>query len=607
MTLLQPAALWLLGLIPVIILIHLLRASPERKIIPSTHLWRGLRHDPDAARRWRPPPPTLALLLQIMAVGALAVALAGPRMTAPPGRHVVILLDASASMLSTDARPSRFGDAVLRARTLLASLAPTDVATVVRVGPRPAALVTATDPISAQAAIGEARAGGGSAQMREALFLGADLARRSPDRDAELVVYSDGAFADVGDLASLGLPVRFETIGQNGDNRAVTSLTVSRQPGTTGTLTALAQVTNYADRPARATLRLLADDIVQETREIEVPARGRIVSTFAVPTGTRRVAASLGAGDALPADDTTEIAVEAGFARQVLLVSANPVALQRALQAIPDLRVTTVAPDRYDGAAAEIVVLDGVLPERVPRGQLLIVNPPAGRDFLPVEGQLDAVQFSDFDPRHPLLSSVDLSAARLAQATRIQPPTWARVVAEATGGPLILEGQESGRSVVVFGFDPTASGLEKLIAFPLLVSNAVAYLGGGELSPSLRPGRPATLPVAQGVTEVTLEEPDGGRRALPVREGLARIVGLELPGRYTVRERGGGAGEPRSFAVNVADEVESAIAPRPHEAVPAPSNVRTAEIPTPFEPWPALLALGLAALTIEWWRGGQRA
>ena len=145
------------------------------------------------------------------------------------------------------------------------------------------------------------------------------------------------------------------------------------------------------------------------------------------------------------------------------------------------------------------------------------------------------------------------------------------------------------------------------MAFPLPVSHAVAYLGGGELSPSLRPGRPAALPVAQGVTEVTLDEPDGGRRTLPVRDGLARIEGLELPGRYTVRERGVGSSEARMFAVNVADELESAIAPRPHQSVQAPSNVKTAEIPTPFESWPALLALGLAALTIEWWRGGRRA
>jgi len=606
MTFLQPTALWLLGLIPVVVLIHLLRASPERRIVPSAFLWRGLKHDPDAARRWRPPPPTLALLLQILTIAALAVALAFPRLTAPPGRHVVVLLDASASMLATDAQPTRFGAAIGQARMLLAGLSPTDVATIVRVGPRPTTLANAVDPLAAQAALGDAKPGGGAAAMREALFFAADLARRAPDRDAELVVLSDGAFADPGDLAALGVPVSFETIGQNGENRAVTSLSVARQPGATGALTALAQITNYSDRAARVPVRMLADDIQQESRDVDLPARGRVVVTFNVPAGSRRVAAAVGGGDSLPADDSAEVAVEAGFARQVLLVSSNPVVMQRALRAIPDLRVDVVTPDRYHGAGAEIVVLDGVIPERLPRGQMLLVNPPPGRDFLPVKGLLGAVQFSDFDPRHPLLNAVDLSAARLAQAAQIQAPTWARVVAEAPGGPLILEGQESGRSVIVFGFDPAQSGFEKLIGFPLLVSNAVAQLGGGALSPSLPPGRPAILPVAPGVAEVTLDEPDGSRRALPLKDGLARIEGLELPGRYTVRERGSGAGEARMFAVNVADEVESQIAPRPRPAVEAPSAVRTAEIPTPFEPWPLLIGFGLLALSVEWWRAGRR-
>ena len=39
-----------------------------------------------------------------------------PRLTTPPGRHLVIVLDASGSMLATDERPTRFDEAVRRAR-----------------------------------------------------------------------------------------------------------------------------------------------------------------------------------------------------------------------------------------------------------------------------------------------------------------------------------------------------------------------------------------------------------------------------------------------------------------------------------------------------------
>jgi hypothetical protein len=167
-------------------------------------------------------------------------------------------------------------------------------------------------------------------------------------------------------------------------------------------------------------------------------------------------------------------------------------------------------------------------------------------------------------------------------------------------------------------FDPVGSGVDKLIAYPLLISNAIAFLAGGDLTPALPAGRTATLPVRPGVRDVRLELPDGTTRALEVDGTSVRLAGLELPGRYTVRERGGAAGEERTFAINVADEAESQVAPRPWPAIPA-GAVRTAQAsgglpsgglpPLPAtarELWPMLLAVGLALFGAEWWRFGRR-
>jgi len=180
-------------------------------------------------------------------------------------------------------------------------------------------------------------------------------------------------------------------------------------------------------------------------------------------------------------------------------------------------------------------------------------------------------------------------------------------VAEAPAGPLIVEGREAGREVVGLGFEPSASGIDRMIAFPLLVANAVAFLGGGDLAPSLLPGRVATLPVAPGVTQVTLETPSGERRRLPIEQGSVRLDDVEQPGRYTVRESGSGAGEPRIFAVNVADEVESAIAPRERPSISAPSAQAGSGTVTPFEIWPYLVLGALLLLTLEWWRSSRNA
>jgi hypothetical protein len=181
------------------------------------------------------------------------------------------------------------------------------------------------------------------------------------------------------------------------------------------------------------------------------------------------------------------------------------------------------------------------------------------------------------------------------------------VVAEAPAGPLILEGKQDGREVVALGFEPTASGIDRMIAFPLLVANAVSFLGGGDLAPSLLPGRVATLPVAPGVSLVTLETPSGEQRRLPIEQGSARLDDVEMPGRYIVRETGPAAGDPRVFAVNIADDVESAIAPKERPPIAGPAASGSGAGVTPLQIWPYLVMGALALLILEWWRSGRHA
>jgi hypothetical protein len=235
MTFLYPAAFWLLALIPVVFILHLLRASADRRLIPSVFLWRDLGRDPEVARRWRPPRLTLVLLLQLLAIAAAALALSSPRVTAPPGRHLVLVIDASGSMLANDEPTSRFDEAIRRARGLLAKLGPTDVVSIVRAGPHPQTIATTVEPLTAQAKLADVHPGGGQAAMREALFVGSDIARRSGDRATEMVVETDGAFVDPGDLSGLGVATRFDTVGKQSANRAITGLSVARQPGGTET------------------------------------------------------------------------------------------------------------------------------------------------------------------------------------------------------------------------------------------------------------------------------------------------------------------------------------------------------------------------------------
>jgi hypothetical protein len=155
--------------------------------------------------------------------------------------------------------------------------------------------------------------------------------------------------------------------------------------------------------------------------------------------------------------------------------------LRRAVESVPSLHIRTADATR----PADLSVLAGVLPGQLPPGPLLLVDPPA------TSARLLGVGLGSGDrvhPSHPLLQGLDLVALQAQTPSISGVPGWAHVVLGTQQGPLLMEGRLEGHAVVSMTFDPTVSGLEKSLAFPLLVSNATAFLlSESELS------RPATV------------------------------------------------------------------------------------------------------------------
>jgi hypothetical protein len=141
---------------------------------------------------------------------------------------------------------------------------------------------------------------------------------------------------------------------------------------------------------------------------------------------------------------------------------------------VPSLRVHTS--DAASPAASDqpsLTVLGGSLPAQLPAGPLLLVDPPSNSARLLGVGLGSGARVQ---PGHPLLSGLDLAALQDETPSVGGVPGWARVVLGTLQGPLIIEGRLEGRPAVALTFDPAVSGLDKSLAFPLLVSNATSFL-----------------------------------------------------------------------------------------------------------------------------------
>jgi hypothetical protein len=236
--------------------------------------------------------------------------------------------------------------------------------------------------------------------------------------------------------------------------------------------------------------------------------------------------------DALALDDVLEITAPGGPPRTVDLLGRVSTGLQRALESIPWLHVRTA--DSME--PADLTVLAGALPARLPGGPLLLVDPPSN------SARLLGVGLGSGDrvlPSHPLLQGLDLVALQDETPTVGGVPGWAHVVLGTQQGPLIMEGRLEGHPVVSLTFDPALSGIEKSLAFPLLVSNATSFLlAEAEQSEALSTTerfdpaesdiKPRPLPTFESATRAGSPGSSPSMEVWPWAAGLAlAILGLE--------------------------------------------------------------------------------
>ncbi|MGH7276913.1 MAG: VWA domain-containing protein [Candidatus Rokuibacteriota bacterium] len=597
MSFLSPLALALFALALPLVLLYFLKVRRRERRVSSLLLWDPSLRDREASAFFQRLQRDPLLVLQLLALLALSLALARPAVTlmGDGARKIVVVLDTSASMKARDVPPSRFEVARSEAAQLVRRLSEGAEVMVIEAGLQPK--VTAAlgrDREGALAAIRAAKARDLPNRLTEAVRTARALVAADPR--AEIHVFTDGAFSlppgpDVADPR-----VRWIGVGQRSRNVGITNLSIRKNYLGTFDFQAFVSLVNYTSEPRTFTFTLELDrePIAEKEVTLEPSVRRSVVVPFS-HGGGGTVVARLQIDDDLAVDDIAYAVLPPPRKINVLLVSSGNLFLEKVLKTDPQVSLEVRSPEQYAGgmAEADVVILDSVTPPRAGQGRFVFVNTVPPDVPLEVLGKIERPTIMDWDRAHPVMRHVEFAKVVIEDALRVRPLAAGRPLVEAVGGPLIYALEEPDRKALFIGFDLFKTDLPLRIAFPLILSNGLRWLhpaGLDQSSLQLAAGQPILLPVAHGVTSVTVTTPGGRTVKAPVTRGVVSFTETDEVGVYSLATA---RGETR-VAVNLMDADESNLEPRPLPAASGPAAAAPAPVPIQRELWPLFVLIAAA-------------
>jgi hypothetical protein len=298
-------------------------------------------------------------------------------------------------------------------------------------------------------------------------------------------------------------------------------------------------------------------------------------------------------------------------------MTARNIFLERLFANLPGAKLTMRTPDEgLPTRDYNLYVFDGWLPESLPTGDLLIINPPQSTNYFTVTGDSTA-SFIDPDTRginaeSELARYLSFANVSIKQFRTLERTEWATpLVQTQNGAPLVLYGEAEGRQIAIISFALQDSNLPLQITWPILITNLMQWYQPQRainIEDSVPPGTPLAVRPSVEADNVRITDPDGQTTTLALN-GVAEVVyaNTDLLGLYEVQVRQGNRVlQEESFAVNLFDPNESNITPADTIQIPTRTGLTVfdsneGENVGRREWWNYLAILGLLLLLGEWW------
>lgn len=616
MSFLAPLAFLGLVIAIPILLLYMLRLRRQEHVVSSTFLWQQVIQDTEANTPWQRLRRNLLLFLQLLIVLLMVLALTRPFVTVPTisAGKIALLIDGSASMNATDMNgQSRFSEALKQAEDIINNMNPQDAISLIRVSEVAEPITSYTsDPAELRIGLSSMMVGLGQGDWDTALTLAA--AGAAGAENFSIVMISDGGIGSATRLpANIPQPI-YVPIGQSADNVAITALATRALAGQSPQL--FAQVTNYGDEPAEISLVIRLDDVLRLSRsgiilpqsQLPIPFDDPITEPFETLSASLTFDGEV--NDYLSLDNTAWTVQNEVNTRRILYMSnGNNLFVEQALRSLPSVQTFkgNSANSRLPRDEFDLYVFNNWLPDSLPDGDMLIINPPHTTPLFAVGGDIEDTANIEVLPSESAITIfVDLDEMSLLKFRDIT-ADWAEPLITTSGGDILLAGEINAQQIAILSFDVRDSNLPLLIAYPVLMANLVDWFSPADivsLPDGLSVGDAVVIHPPLLADSVRVTAPNGKITDLPINDHTLIFTDTSQLGLYRLEIiEGGEVSQSQNFAVNLFATGESDITPIAKDALILGGTETDGEANEQLglrEFWGILAFLTLIILSIEW-------
>ena len=565
--------LGLLGLasIPVILVLHMFRERQNRYVVSSLKLWGFLEAEVHGNKARRIPFSWL-LVLDLLAATLLSLAWSQPSIDIPlpvqSGKHVVLMIDTSTSMLARDINPNRLSEAKREVSRILNSLGPQDMATVITFDSKASIIGDSRqdDLNTILSTVSELEAGGSGDSLQEAMILAEAIA--DSESRPEYHLLSDGTVAIQSDDNTLEGLV-WHTFGVESGNQAVLDIDAVRL--NSDQYQVFARFANYSEQDASRLVSVAADGAPLQSVRLDMPANTMVANVWGPFNGSPlSVAVTMIGGDNLPEDDSATVGLLSGQSVRVALVAETAYPIQEAIEALPKTELTLFTPQEYlPKFSANLTVFKDFVPDTLPEGTTLIINPEAqdGNSAVNIDiiGDIEIASnaLTETPVDDAILKDVDFNGVRWEHITGLAslPPGY-RIIAQVRDEqnnvyPILIK-DDTGSFPVYLLMSTLADGnFAQHPAFPILIGNAVRDSTGSSLPTSIKIGESIPLPEAGKYRALRITPPKS-ETITYINTWPRALLSNQTPGAVNIElEDTSGQKSNLVVGVNAGDAIES--------------------------------------------------